>query len=321
MRFRVLGDISVERDGDTVALGGPQQRRLLAVLLTERDRVVSTDRLIDSLWPDGESPDAATRSAMKYVSRLRAALGETAIATVGSGYRLQLNGHDYDVDEFEAVADTAGRETPDVAVARYDEVLGLWRGPAFGEFNHEWWARPEAGRLDERRVAVQIARAQSLLAMGHHNRALPDLERLVGEHPLDERPLRLLMQSLQATGRQVEALRAGSGFRRRLVDEVGLDPSADLARLEAAIAAGEPVAEPWSSRPLRGYVLHEPIGEGAHGRVYVATQPGTDRRVAIKVIRPDLADSAEFVLSLRSRGPARRPAGAPARRTALRLLA
>ena len=68
---------------------------------------------------------------MKYVSRLRAALGETAIATVGSGYRLQLNGHGYDVDEFEAVV---GRrrtgDLPDVAVARYDEALGLWRGPA-----------------------------------------------------------------------------------------------------------------------------------------------------------------------------------------------
>ena len=73
------------------------------------------------------------------------------------------------------------------------------------------------------------------------------------------------MQALQATGRQAEALRVGSGFRRRLVDETGLDPSADLARLEAAIAAGEPVAEPWSGRPLRGYALHEPIGEGAHG--------------------------------------------------------
>jgi DNA-binding SARP family transcriptional activator/tRNA A-37 threonylcarbamoyl transferase component Bud32/WD40 repeat protein/molybdopterin-guanine dinucleotide biosynthesis protein len=295
MRFRVLGQVHVERDGDAVALGGPQQRRLLALLLSERGRVVTTERIVEALWADGEEPDAASRSAMKYVSRLRAVLGETVIATVGAGYRLELDGNCCDVDEFEMLVDAAGRDMPDVAVGRYDAALELWRGPAFGEFSGEWWALPEASRLAERRVAAEVARAATHMAMGHHNRAIPELERLAVEHPLDERPVRLLIQGLCATGRQVEALRVGREFRRRLVGETGLDPSADLARMEAAIAAGDPSPGSSVGRPLRGYTIHDAIGEGAHGRVYVATQPGTERRVAIKVIRPDLADSTEFV--------------------------
>ena len=295
MRFGLLGQVEVERDGDAVALGGPQQRRLLALLLSERGRVVGIERIVEALWADGESPDAASRSVMKYVSRLRAVVGEDVIATVGAGYRLELNGHRCDVEEFEALIDTAGREMPDAAVARYDAALELWRGPAYGEFGNEWWALPEASRLAERRVATQVARAAAQMTMGHHNRAIPDLERLALERPLDERPVRLLMQALQATGRQAEAMRVASGFRRRLAGETGLDPSADLARLETAIADGDPTPATSLGRPLRGYTLHDAVGEGAHGRVYAATQPGTERQVAIKVIRPDLADSTAFV--------------------------
>jgi DNA-binding SARP family transcriptional activator/WD40 repeat protein/tRNA A-37 threonylcarbamoyl transferase component Bud32 len=293
MRFRVLGPVDVVDDDRVVPLGGPQQRRLLALLLAERGRAVSTERIVDALWAEGESPDGASRSAMKYVSRLRAALGDVTIATVGSGYRLDVNS--CDADEFEMLIDTAGQEMPDAAVQQYEAALALWRGQPFGELNCEWWALAEASRLSERRLAAEIARATALMAMGRHNQALPDLERLAVEHPLDERPVRLLMQGLAVTGRQAEALRVGSAFRRRLVDETGLDPSADLAQLEASIAAGTAPAEASAGRPLRGYTIHDAIGEGAHGRVYLAIQPGTDRRVAIKVLRPDLADSAEFV--------------------------
>ena len=83
MRFRVLGPIEVERGHVAVGLGGPQQRRLLAVLLSERGRVVSTERLVDTLWSDGTAPRDARRSTMSYVSRLRAVLGERLIGRFG----------------------------------------------------------------------------------------------------------------------------------------------------------------------------------------------------------------------------------------------
>ena len=104
----------------------------------------------------------------------------------------------------------------------------------------------------------------------------------------------LLMQALQATGRHAEALRRCSQFRSRLADETGLEPSAELLALERSVLERDPLAAS-AGRPLRGYTIHQMIGEGAHGRVYAATQPGTERRVAIKVIRPELADSSEFV--------------------------
>src|SRR5690606_6723096 len=125
--------------------------------------------------------------------RLRAALGEAVIVTVGAGYRLELDGHGCDADEFEVLVGTGDRAMPDVALASYDAALALWRGDAYGEFRNEWWARPEVSRLTERRVGAALARAATHIAMGQHNRAVADLERLAAERPLDEQPVRLLM--------------------------------------------------------------------------------------------------------------------------------
>ena len=111
--------------------------------------MVSTERLVDTLWSDGTAPRDARRSTMSYVSRLRAALGERLIVTYGAGYRLEVDGHGCDADEFAALVDAAGKALPDVAVERYDEALGLWRGPPYGEFTAEWWALAESTRLDE----------------------------------------------------------------------------------------------------------------------------------------------------------------------------
>jgi len=295
MRIRVLGPVQVEHEGETLAVGGPQQRRLLAYLVIHRGRTVSTDALIDALWPDGEAPDGAARSMRTYLSRLRVVLPDGAIASRRSGYELQLDGIDLDVVEFDSLADRAEHALPDGATGSYDAALALWRGRPFGEFSDEWWAIPESTRLVERRAAIEEGRASALMAMGHHNRAIPELERLVAEQPLRERPVRLLMQGLHVTGRRAEGLRVAAAFRTCLAEETGLEPSRELADLESVMLLDGGQAVGSSDRPLRGYAIHEAIGEGAHGRVYAATQPGTDRPVAIKVIRPDLADSTDFV--------------------------
>ncbi len=292
----MLGPVEVERDGVTLGVGGPQQRRLLGVLLVNFGQVVSADRLVDALWSDDSRPEGASRSVPTYVSRLRAVLGNGSIVAEGSGYRLDANGGRRDLDEFEELVGVADRSLPDRAIDGYDRALDLWRGPAFGEFTAEWWALAESRRLGEMLVVAREQRAAALIAIGHQHRAVADLEGLSVEHPLRERPVSLLMQALYATGRQAEALRAFHQFRNRLVDETGLDPTAELVTLERSIAGD--VASPvdsGSGRPLRGYTLHQAVGEGAFGRVYSATQPGTNRRVAIKAIRPDLADSAEFI--------------------------
>jgi DNA-binding SARP family transcriptional activator/WD40 repeat protein/tRNA A-37 threonylcarbamoyl transferase component Bud32 len=295
MRIKVLGPVEVERNEIPVNVGGPQQRRLLALLVLQRGQAVSTGRLVDAIWPNGDAPDGAARSMRTYLSRLRTALPESSITTRPAGYVLDVNGAGLDLDEFDGLVEQAEGSLPDRALDLYDEALRLWRGDPFGEFADEWWALPEASRLRERRIAADLGRAEARMAMGHHNRAIPDLERLAAERPLEERPVALLMQALQATGRQAEALRVGRAFRHRLGEQTGLQPSPGLIRVESAIAAGADSTATAAGRPLRGYTLHEAIGEGTHGRVYAATQPGTERRVAVKVIRPDLADSSAFV--------------------------
>ena len=296
MRYGVLGPVEARLDDVELTIGGPQQRRLLALLLSRPGQSFSTDRLVDCLWPDGMAPDGAARSVMTYVSRLRAALGDTSITTVHEGYRLELNGSALDSQQFEDWLSEAGTTEPGRAVELYDRALGLWRGSAYGEFGAEWWLLAEANRLEELRVVAMEERAEALLALGYHNRVIPELARLCADNPLRERPVSLVMQALFATGRHADALRAFQAFRTRLADETGLDPSAELVALERTMASGQPLPSLDSrARLLRGYAVHEVLGEGAFGRVFAATQPGTNREVAIKAIRPDLSNRPEFI--------------------------
>src|SRR5262249_599701 len=160
------------------------------------------------------------------------------ITTRGAGYALDVSEACLDLAEFDTLLGHAEQSVPDRALDLYDEALAFWRGDPFGEFTHEWWALPEAARLLQRRFSADAERAAARIAMGHHNRAIPDLERLVAEHTVDERPIKLLMQSLNATGRQAEALRVGHSFRVRLAEDTGLEPSPELTKLASAIATG-----------------------------------------------------------------------------------
>ncbi len=104
LRFTVLrGTVGVSEAGHPVALGGAQQRRVLAAFLAEAGVVVSADRLVEAVWPDGSAPEGARRTAMSYVSRLRAAIGADHLVTRDNGYVLELGGATYDAAEFEAL--------------------------------------------------------------------------------------------------------------------------------------------------------------------------------------------------------------------------
>jgi DNA-binding SARP family transcriptional activator len=295
VEFLVLGPIEAHDDGDVLVLGGPQQRRLLAVLLSSPGQVLSFDRLEETVWPNGDAPEGARRTLSTYISRLRTALGDGYVAKREAGYALDSGAAPLDAATFERLVESARAAAPTVRLAMLDQALAMWRGPAFGEFAGEWWARPLATRLEELRLIAREDRIEALLALGDADRAVSEGEGFAAEYPLRERPVAQLMRALVTNGRQAEALRAYRSFRDYLGEQTGLDPSPALTELERSIAAGS-VPEPvGANRFARGYVLGDVLGQGSFGTVYRATQPGVGRDVAVKVIRSELANDPTFV--------------------------
>lgn len=236
VEFRVFGSVEVRRDGVRVRLGGAGQRRLLAVLLSEAGRVVSLDRLVAALWPDDTATRSGARTVRTYLSRLRAVLGAGFVITREPGYLIDLAGAEFDQRRFEDLVAQARRADPGVAADLYDEALGSWRGRPYAEFSEEWWARPEVLRLDELRLVAIEERIELLVGLGRHAEVVPELRRLTLEHPYRERFTEQLMVALRWAGREADAHRAYENFRTGLGEDVGLEPSEELTRLDRSIA-------------------------------------------------------------------------------------
>jgi predicted ATPase/DNA-binding SARP family transcriptional activator len=202
--------------------------------------------LIEDLWA-GEPPAGAPTTLRAYISSLRTALGDDddapAIRTVPSGYILELAPAQLDAWQFNRLAreghDALTRGDANLAADRLSEALSLWRGPALGDIADEPFARAEAARLDELRLAALEDRIDADLVLGRHGDVVAELERLVDEHPLRERAWRQLMIALYRSDRQADALSAYRRIRRLLAGELGLEPSAALRELEQAILRHE----------------------------------------------------------------------------------
>lgn len=242
MDFGVLGPLEVRRDTAPVAIGSRMQRRLVALLLVQGGAPVSADRVIDVLW-HGDPPPSAAKGLHTYVSRLRRSLGDGDHVTSDEhGYRVVLEGHDLDVRRFESLVATARERLDDAPKEAADllaEALSLWRGPAYGEFADEAFARSEAVRLDEMRLAATEDAFSARAACGDAG-LIPDLEAFASEHPLRERPHAQLMRAFALVGRQHEALEVFQRVRRKLADEFGLDPSPTLSQVQADILRHAP---------------------------------------------------------------------------------
>ena len=296
MELRVLGPLQVEVDGRSILLGGPKQRLVLALLLLDANRLVPADRLIERIWGD-EPPEAARSTLQAYVSRLRKALGPGRIESRSPGYVLAARPEEIDALQFERMIADAHRrlgDDPSVAKDQLDQALALWRGPALADLPDEAAIRADVTRLEELRLAALEDRADADLALGHQAELIPELERLLGDHPLRERLWAALMLALYRAGRQADALGAYQRARRLLRDDLGIDPSPELQRLQERILNQDPDLD-LRGRRLRGYELIERVGEGAFGVVYRAYQAGVGRDVAIKVIHRRLANQPEFV--------------------------
>ena len=243
MRFRILGPLEAWDEGGEVSLGGRKPRALLAMLLLHANEVVPADRLIDELWGE-DSPDSAAGALRVNVSRLRKSLPGDALTTRPPGYVIQVEPGALDLHRFELLVDE-GRSLLDRGLAneaseRLREALSLWRGPALADFAYESFAQAAIARLDEIRLAATELRVEADLSLGRHHELVGELEALVAEHPLRERPQRSLMIALYRSGRQAEALDAYQRARRTFVDDLGLEPGRGLQELERAILRQDP---------------------------------------------------------------------------------
>ncbi|WP_086842530.1 BTAD domain-containing putative transcriptional regulator [Amycolatopsis kentuckyensis] len=254
MRFRILGTLEVQAYGSRITLASPRQQRALAVLLLNAGAVVPVERMIDALWED-EPPVTAVKQVRNCVSALRGRLGEAGamIVTDGPGYRLQLDPDDLDSLRFRrhvtAARGLAGQAKLVDAVEEIRTALALWRGPALDGLRTTTLAG-RAALLDEQRAEAVELCAEWRLRLGETAEVVRELTEFCGEHPTRELSHLLLMRALAKEGRYAEASTLFHGLRRRLADELGVDPNPDLRRLhdrilaEAAPSAAEPEPAP-----------------------------------------------------------------------------
>ena len=244
MEFRLLGPVEASRDDRPVALGGTKPQALLALLLLHANELVSRDRIIDALWSD-RAPGSAEHSLDVQVSRLRKVLApDEILLTRSGGYVLEVDPEQIDSRRFERLleegrrANAAGR--PEGALTVLKEALALWRGEALGNLAYEDFARAESNRLEELRLSAAEERIDAELALGGPDALIAELDALTAAHPLRERLRGQQMLALYRAGRQAEALRAYGDIRRRLGEELGVEPGHGLKELEHAILRQDP---------------------------------------------------------------------------------
>jgi class 3 adenylate cyclase len=275
----LLGPLEAAVEGRQVELRRRKQRELVALLALRAGEVVSTDRLVDELW--GETPPkAAVGSLQNLVSELRKVLPPDILVTRAPGYVLEIERDAVDAHRFERLARESRDADPQQRATQLREALALWRGPALADIQLERTSADEAARLEELRVTAWEDRLEAEVELGRHSQAIGELESLVSKHPLRERPVGLLMLALYRAGRQSEALETYRRGRESLVDELGIDPSPELQRLEQAILRHDSELD---------------LPEAPRKRVPVS-EP--DRRKTVTVLFVDLVDSTELAARL-----------------------
>ena len=259
--YGILGPLCFGDDGsDPVLIRSRLQRLLLAVLLVDANRTVTTDRLADELWAD-RLPDDPGGALRTQVSRLRKILPEgTPLVTDAGGYRLVVNRDELDAARFEQLLVAAVQMNGADALRLIDDALELWRGVPLEEFIDRPFAQIESRRLEELRGGARERRATLLLAAGRPAEATAELEVLLAEQPERERARALLMEALYRQGRHTSALEVYQSWRRQLGDEHGLEPSPALQQTEQRILRHTVIAtEATPPASISGVAVSRPV--------------------------------------------------------------
>ncbi|MCP9624075.1 AAA family ATPase [Nocardia otitidiscaviarum] len=246
LRFIVLNGVEVERDGIPVPLGPPQRRALLCALAFRRRQWVSARTLLDALY-DGAAPASGIGVVRTHISALRRALepnrpprtAPMVLLSGHGGYQLRIDDDRIDLGVFDRLVADAElvRADPVSAQQRYRRALGLWSGEPLAGMPGPY-AESQRIALIERRLAVVEDSLEVDLTLKQADHVIECTRQLLADHPLRERAAGLLMRALAERGRRAEALTTYTRIRRRLVDELGVEPGAELCALQARILNG-----------------------------------------------------------------------------------
>ncbi len=237
--FGVLGPLWVVRDGQVVQLNAPKLRVLLAALLLRANLPVPVETLADWLWGEDHS-SAARKSTQMYVLRLRRVLGdEVVIETHPHSYLLRVRPDQLDLLRFRRLTREAGSGGAADERRLLAEALACWRGPPLEDVECELMRRDEIPQLEEERLRVQERFFEVSLQLGGHRDVLGELVRLTEQHPWQESFWAHLLVALHGTGRRAEALETYQKLRRRFVDELGVEPGAQVRQAHRSILDDE----------------------------------------------------------------------------------
>lgn len=232
VRFNVLGPLTVSEGTESLNIGGPKQRTVLAMLIAHAGSPVSADRLVDAVYGEEAGP-RSRRTIQTFVSTLRGEVGDV-IEKAGSGWKLTVDRVEIDALAFGDLVDAAV-QAPNKASESLREALALWNGHPYSDVEAHGHLDGEISRLNEMRLSAQSSRIDADLAAGRHGDLVGEIEALIVEHPYQEHFRAQHMLALYRAGRQQEALASYRQMRTLLGDELGIDPSPELQDLEQRI--------------------------------------------------------------------------------------
>jgi DNA-binding SARP family transcriptional activator len=309
MKFRLLGPLEVRVGDDWKGIGAPKWRSVLAALLINAGQIVSADALIDEVWD--QPPAKAVNLISIYVLRLRRLLGDadgSLLVTRAPGYQLRVAATDTDALLFEAMVRDGrrvfGSGDPQGAARQLTEALALWYGRPLADVRATPLVEAEAERLAELRLGAIELRITAELACGGYDQAVPEIRRLLADHPLREGLWLQLMRALDGSGRHAEALEVYGQARNVISGQLGVDPGAELRQLYAdllakdqtglrgTISAGTVAAHP--RKPAAGKSRAAAASDTAAGPAAAGTRPGRGPRSSVPTPAQLPADETDF---------------------------
>ncbi len=247
--IRLFGALEIA-DGQRVLgprdLGGVRPKQLLEILIAARGHHVPTDRIAELIWGSQPPRDIAA-SIQTFVSVLRRHLvkdrerARGLVVTEAEAYRFATDAADLDLDRFDELLERSAREPTRVARRSLEQALALVRGDVLEDEPYALWAQDLRGSYQGRVLGARLDAADAALAELDAAAALAHAEAAVALDPFSERAHRLSMLALYALGRQHEALDCYRGYRTRLDEELGLEPTAETRALEAAVIRQEDI--------------------------------------------------------------------------------